>query len=567
MNIRMFALVGLMMSLLDSSAAERFLTPPGNAGRSVTIAKNGMVATSHPLAAQIGLDILKQGGNATDAAVAASAAMGLMEPMSCGIGGDLFAIVWDAKTKTLHGLHANGGMPMLATREFFKQKNLKEIPETGPYSWSVPGCVDGWDQLLSKFGSKSFAELLGPSIEYADDGFPVPEVIAGYWKSGMQKLLKDPGSSATYLIGGKVPKTGDIFKNPVLAATYRAIAKNGGKAFYTGTIAKELDQFAKSQGALLRLEDLQQHKSMWMKPLHVNYRGYDVYELTPPGQGIAVLQMLNMLKHEDLAKIGPNSADYWQLLVETKKLVFEDRAKFYADPGFAKLPIDELLSDAYAMKRRKLIDLKRAATAIPPGDPKLGMADTIYLCTADRWGNCVSLIQSNYFGFGSGLTDPQLGFAMQNRGTLLSLDENHLNRLEPKKKPFHTIIPAMVMKDGKPIFVFGVMGGDMQPQGHVQILINILDFGMNIQVAGEAPRMEHIGSSKPNGSKQDQKGGTLLIERGMPLHIIEDLKKRGHQIRIVDRNGGGYQGIWIDPKTGIYHGASEARKDGMAVGY
>jgi len=555
-------------SVDDLIAGERNPPTAFKTGRSVTMAPNGMVATSHPLAAQIGLDVLKRGGNAVDAAIATSAAMGLLEPMSCGIGGDLFAIVWDAKTGKLYGLNANGRVPIKASRQFFADKKLDEIPTTGPLSWSVPGCVDGWDELRRKFGTKSFEDLLSPVIEYAEKGAPVPEVIAGYWRGAERTLAKNTETAKVYLPDGKnAPHVGDVFKNPALAATYREIAKNGRDAFYKGAVADKMAAFSARVGALLTKDDLAKHTSTWVDPVKATYRGHDVWELPPPGQGIAALQMLNLLEAYDLKKMGPLSPDYWHLLVESKKLAYEDRAKFYADPEFAKVPVNELISKKYANARRNLIQPKSANVNLEAGDPKLGLADTIYLCVVDKDHNCVSLIQSNYFGFGSGLAAADLGFAMQNRGTLFSLDEKHANRLEPGKRPFHTIIPAMVTKDGKPVFTFGVMGGDMQPQGHVQVLVNMLDFGMDVQQAGEAPRVEHVGSSTPTGKKADANGGTIKAEIGLPEDIVNELLRRGHDVEWVKRNGGGYQGIWIDLKTGMLHGGSEARKDGAAVGY
>jgi gamma-glutamyltranspeptidase / glutathione hydrolase len=553
--------------------AERPTAEPGKAGRSVAVANNGMVATSHPLAAQIGLDVLKKGGNAVDAAIAMSAAMGLMEPMSCGIGGDLFAIVYDAKTQKLYGLNANGAAPGKMTRAYFKEKGMAEIPERGPLSWSVPGCVDGWDELRRKFGTKDFKELLAPSIEYAESGVAVPEVIAGYWKGGERAPDDEfakvflPVPPESRLTIHRAPRHGEVFKNPALAETYRMIAKDGRDAFYRGEIAKRLVAFSDKKGGLFTRDDLAKHKSEWVEPVKTTYRGYEVWELPPPGQGIAVLQMLNLLEPHDLKKMGPTSPDYWHLLAEAKKLAYADRAKFYADPRFAKVPVSELISKEYAATRAKLFDPKKALTNVPHGDPKLGKADTIYLCVVDKDRNCVSLIQSNYFGFGSGLAPADLGFAIQNRGTLFSLDENHANTLEPGKRPFHTIIPAMVTKDGKPFFTFGVMGGDMQPQGHVQILVNMLDFGMTVQAAGEAPRIEHVGSATPTGVPEKEKGGTIKAEPGIPDEVVKELERRGHVVQRVKVNGGGYQGILIDPRTGVLHGGTEARKDGMAVGY
>ncbi|MDW7994236.1 MAG: gamma-glutamyltransferase [Gemmatales bacterium] len=548
-------------------AAERAAIPAGRSGRSVSVAKNGMVATSHPLAVQIGLDVLKQGGNAVDAAIAANAALGLMEPMSCGIGGDLFALVWDAKAQRLYGLNASGRAPKRARRQWFIERGYKEIPTTGPLSWSVPGCVDGWEELRRRFGTKSLAELLEPSIRYAEDGFPVPEVIAGYWRSAEKLLSKTPEASKTFLRDGQAPRAGELFRNPYLARTYRELAANGREVFYRGRIAREIVAYSERVGGLFSIQDFEEHTSTWVEPVSTTYRGYQVWQLPPPGQGIAVLQILNLLEPYDLKSFGPNSPDWWHLFIEAKKLAYADRARYYADPQFAQVPVAELISKPYAEQRRQLIRLDKALTEVPAGDPKLAAGDTIYLCVVDKDRNCVSLIQSNYHSFGSGLVPGELGFALQNRGTLFSLDEQHANRLEPGKRPFHTIIPALVTKDGRPFFVFGVMGGDMQPQGQVQVLVNLLDFGMDVQAAGEAPRIEHVGSPTPTGRPGDPQGGVVLAEPGIPEGVVEELKRRGHQVRRVARNGGGYQGILIDWNNGTLLGGSEYRKDGYAAGY
>jgi gamma-glutamyltranspeptidase/glutathione hydrolase len=518
------------------------------------------------LAAQIGLDILKGGGNAIDAAIAANAALGLMEPMSCGIGGDLFAIVWDAKTQELYGLNASGRSPYRATREFFADQGLSEIPERGPLSWSVPGCVDGWEQLRARFGTMTFDQILGPSIRYAEEGFPVTEVIAGYWRGAKDLGAKWPDTGKTYLIEGRVPVEGDVFKNPGLARSYREIAKHGRDGFYKGRVAKDMLAFSTTAGGLFTERDFDEHTSTWVEPVSTTYRGHEVWQLAPPGQGIAVLQMLNTLETHDLKKMGPRSPDYWHLIVEAKKLAYADRARYYADPEFSKVPTAEVISKPYAERRRRLINMEGALADVPAGDPKLGKSDTVYLCVVDKHRNCVSLIQSNYFGFGSGMVPGDLGFALQNRGNLFALDPEHANRLEPRKRPFHTIIPAMVTKDGKPWFVFGVMGGDMQPQGQVQALCNLIDFGMDVQAAGEAPRVEHVGSATPTG-RPAKGGGTVQAENGIPEAVVAELRRRGHEVRRTPRNGGGYQGIWIDPKNSMLHGGSEARKDGCAVGY
>lgn len=557
----------LLVLFATPAEGERHTPSPYRTGRSVVMAPNGMVATSHPLAAQVGLDVLKNGGNAVDAAIAVNAMLGLVEPMSCGIGGDLFALVWDAKSKKLYGLDASGRSPYKATRDYFASKKLDEIPITGPLSWSVPGCVDGWEALQKRFGSQPLSKILSPSIDYAEKGFPVTEVIAGYWRGGEGKLASDPGSAKVYLINGKAPRAGEVFKNPALARSYREIGEKGRDAFYKGRIAKEIVAVSDKVGGLFSLKDFEDTASTWVEPAGTNYRGYDVWQIPPPGQGISVLQMLNILEGYDLKKVGPDSPDWWHLFLESKKLAYADRARFYADPAFGALPTKELISKPYAEKRRKLISEKKAMTDVPSGDPKLGMSDTVYLTVVDKDRNCCSLIQSNYFGFGSGVTPAEVGFALQNRGTLFALDAKHLNRLEPHKRPFHTIIPAMVTKDNKPFFCFGVMGGDMQPQGHVQVLVNLIDFGMDVQQAGEAPRFEHTGSATPTGDAGDPNGGVARAERGISEKIVEELRKRGHRVGRVDRNGGGYQGILIDPKTNMLHGGSEARKDGCAVGY
>jgi gamma-glutamyltranspeptidase/glutathione hydrolase len=561
------AVIGLASGLLPAAAGEQ--NPPANfrTGRSVVMASHGMVATSHPLPAQIGLEILKQGGNAIDAAIAVDAALGLMEPMSCGIGGDLYAQVWDAKTQKLYGLNASGRSPYRATRKLFADRGLKQIPVTGPLSWSVPGCVDGWEELRRRFGTLSLAAILEPSIRYAEEGVPVPPRIAGYWRAAQAKLAQHPDAARTYLIQGKAPRAGQVFRNPFLARTYRALAAGGRDAFYRGDIARQIVAFSDNSGGLFTLKDFADHTSTWVEPVSTTYRGCEVWELPPPCQGIAVLQMLNLLEGYNLKKMGPGSADYWHLFLEAKQLAYADRARFYADPAFGKVPTAELISKPYAAERRKHIDLNKALTDVEAGDPKLGQSDTVYLCVVDKDRNCVSLIQSNYMGFGSLLVPGELGFALQNRGTLFALDPDHANRLEPHKRPFHTIIPGFVTKAGQPWFVFGVMGGDMQPQGQVQVLCNLIDFGMDVQQAGEAPRMEHLGSATPTGRKAQKGGGTVVPEPGISQDVIEDLLRRGHRFTRPRINGGGYQGILIDPATNVLHGGSEPRKDGCAVGY
>lgn len=538
-----------------------------NQSRSVVMAKHGMVATSHPLAAQAGLEILKQGGSAADAAIATNAMLGVVEPMSCGIGGDLFVIYWDNKTQKLYGLNASGRSPYNISREKLKAKGITAIPDDGPLSWSVPGCVDGWETLRAKFGRKTLAEDLQAAIETAEEGFPVSEVIAAGWKSSVPSLKDWPDSAATYLIDGqRAPRAGEVFRNPNLAASYRAIAKDGPSAFYKGPIAEQIVAFSEQNGGYFSLKDFADHTSTWVEPVSTNYRGYDVWELPPNGQGIAALQMLNLLEPHDLRKLGHNSAESLHLLLEAKKLAFADRAKFYADPDFAKLPTTELISKEYAAKRAKLLNLEVAAKDVPAGDPKLEVADTVYLTVVDKDRNCCSFIQSIYYGFGSQVVAGKTGFALQNRGCLFALDDQHLNRLEPHKRPFHTIIPAMVTKNGKPWLCYGVMGGDMQAQGHVQILLNMIDFGLNVQAAGDAARVMHTGSATPTGEPADG-SGTVHVEGGVSDTVVAALKAKGHKV-FKSRGGyGGYQGIQIDWEQGVLHGATEPRKDGTAVGY
>lgn len=527
----------------------------------------GMVATSQPLAAQAGLKVLQDGGNAVDAAVACNAMLGVVEPMSCGIGGDLFALVWEAKTRTLHGLDASGRSPYRATIAEIESRGLRELPEFGPLSWSVPGTVDGWEALRSRFGTRSLGTLLEPAIAAAEDGFPVSEVIAGMWSGAAEALAQHASSARTFLPGGRAPRTGEIFRNGELARTYREIAREGRDAFYRGRIASELLAFSQRSGGLIAGADLADTAASWVQPISTSYRGAEIVQLPPPGQGLAVLQMLNLIEASDLAALGFRSPDYWHLLVEAKKLAFADRARLYADPAMAKVPVEELLSKSYAALRRKLIDPQRAAASVPPGDPRLSRGGTVYLCAVDEDRNAVSLIQSNYRHFGSRMVPDGLGFALQNRGSLFALDPAHLNRLEPHKRPFNTIIPAMALREKKPWLVFGVMGADMQPQGQVQVLVNLLDFGMGIQAAGEAPRIEHAGSATPTGRAELPGGGTLQVERGIPPSVFASLIRRGHRAEWTARNGGGYQAIAIDPVTSALEGASESRLDGCAAGY
>jgi len=533
------------------------------ATRSEVIAQHGMACTSQPLATQVALDILKQGGNAVDAAIAANAMLGLVEPTGNGIGGDLFAIIWDSKSKRLYGLNASGRSPGSLTLDYFKKNGYKRIPSHGPLPVSVPGCVDGWFEMHEKFGTLPMRTLLSPAIQYAREGFPVTEVIAQYWRSA-RSLSRFPNVGETYMPDGVPPSKGEIFRNPYLANTLEKIASGGRDVFYKGEIARTIDAFMKDVGGFLSYEDMAKHTSEWVEPVSVNYRGYDVWELPPNGQGIAALQILNILEGFDIASMGFGSTGYIHHFVEAKKLAFEDRAKFYADPAFNEIPVEKLISSDYASERRKLINPNRAARRFDAGELEQG--NTIYMTVADKEGNMISLIQSNYRGLGSGMVPDSLGFMLQDRGELFALEEGHFNCYAPGKRPFHTIIPAFVTKDGRPWISFGVMGGSMQPQGHAQIIVNLIDFGMNLQEAGDAPRIRHGGSSQPTGEKMTD-GGTVYLESGIAPEVIRELIRKGHNIDWTVDGFGGYQAIMWDEKNRVYYGASESRKDGQAAGY
>lgn len=553
-----------LVMLVGVTYAQDRLTGKPFATRSEVISQHGMACTSQPLATQVALGILKAGGNAIDAAIAANALLGLVEPTGNGVGGDLFAIVWDAKTKQLYGLNASGRSPQSLTIDYFKENGYDQIPAYGPLPVSVPGCVDGWCELNKRFGSMEMDQILQPAIGYAREGFPVTELIAYFWAGNARSLSRYPNVAEVYMPNGKAPAKGEIFKNPYLANTLEKIARGGRDAFYSGEIAKTIDAFMKEQGGFLSYEDLANHTSEWVEPVSSNYRGYDVWELPPNGQGIAALQILNILEGYDIASMGFGSSEYIHHFVEAKKLAFEDRARYYADPAFNDLPVEELISKEYAARRAELINPDRASRNLDAGEMEHG--NTIYMTVADQYGNMISLIQSNFRGLGSGMCPPGLGFILQDRGELFTLEEGHFNVYEPGKRPFHTIIPAFITKEGKPYMSFGVMGGSMQPQGHAQIVINMIDFGMNIQEAGDAPRMRHDGSSQPTG-KEMTDGGVVNLESGIPYESVRELMKRGHHIKNSLGNFGGYQAIMWDEKNGVYYGASESRKDGQAAGY
>jgi len=554
------------------------------ATRSPVLAQHGMACTEQPLASQIAIDILKKGGSAVDAAIAANAAIGLMQPVLNGIGGDLFAIVWDPKTKQLYGYNGSGRAALgrdlarmweevAAAWKRAGKPDAAHIPPVGSLPVTVPGTVDAWFALHGKFGKLAMADDLAPAIGYATNGFPVTQLIAAYWKGNMAAFAKEQAlieefdnAKATYLVNGHTPAEGGIFRNPDLAHTLSLLAKGGRDVFYKGAIAHTIDAYFRRIGGDLRYADFASHHGEWVTPLSVNYRGYDVYELPPNGQGAAVLQMLQILKGYDLKTMGAGSADTLTAMIEAKRLAYEDLAKWYADPAFAKVPITGLLSDAYAQARRKLIDLSHANPNVGPGDPRLKSGDTIYLTTADKDGMMVSLIQSNYRGMGSGLVADHLGFMFQDRGELFSLDPAAANVYAPGKRPFHTIIPGFVTKDGVPFLSFGLMGGDMQPQGHVQVLTDIIDFGMNVQEAGDAARWHHTGNTEVTGEPSTGIG-TVEMESGFAAGVKDELARRGYTVVPGTGNFGGYQAIMWDAKNRVYWGASEMRKDGEAIGY
>lgn len=554
------------------------------ASRSPVLAQHGIAATEQPLASQIAVDILKKGGSAVDAAIAANAALGLMEPVLNGIGGDCFVIVWDPKTGKLYGY--NGSGPSAKSRDLARMKEevkaayakagmpqKDHIPSVGSLPITVPGTVDTWFALHEKFGKLSMAEDLAPAIAYARNGFPVTQLVAKYWKGNFAafekraKLIEELSNArATYLIDGHTPAEGEVFRNPDLANTLSLIAKGGRDEFYKGSIARTIDAYFKRVGGDLRYADFADYHGEWVTPQSVNYRGYDVYELPPNGQGFATLEMLQILKKFDIKKMGLGSADAVTAMLEAKRLAYEDLAKYYADPRFVDIPMKGLISEAYADKRRQLIHLDHANPDIGPGDPRLFQGDTTYFTTADKDGMMVSIIQSNYRGMGSGLVADGLGFMFQDRGELFSLKPGAANVYAAGKRPFHTIIPGFVMKDGKPFMSFGVMGGDMQPQGHVQILSNIIDFGMNVQDAGDAARWRHFGNAEPTG-EPSQGIGTVQLESGFDPAVKAELKKRGYNVVPGRGAFGGYEAIMWDAKQRVYWGATEMRKDGEVVGY
>lgn len=568
------------------SRGDRYAGAPW-ATRSPVLAQHGMAATEQPFASLAAIEILKKGGSAVDAAIAANAVLGLLQPVLNGIGGDCFAIVYDPKTHKLYGYNGSGWSPkgrdlakmQAEVKAAYKKAGMKpsdQIPLFGTLPVTVPGVVDAWFALHKRFGKLPMSEDLAPAIRYAKEGFPVTEIVASYWKGNWRAFQKNRGlieefdnAKKTYLIDGHTPHQGEVFHNPDLANTLSMIAKGGRDVFYKGKIAHTMANYFKRIGGDLRYDDFADFHGEWVQPQSVNYRGYNVYELPPNGQGFATLEMLNILKGYNLKKMGVGSPDVLTAEIEAKRLAFADLAKYYADPRFYNVPMKGLLSEKYADQRRKLVNLQHVNPNIKPGDPKLYNGDTTDFETADSTGMMVSMIQSNYAGMGSGLVADGLGFMFQDRGALYSLHGGAANVYAPRKRPFHTIIPAFVMKDGKPWLAFGVMGGDMQPQGHVQVLVNMIDFGMNVQEAGDAARWRHAGSATPTGLPA--KGvGTVLLESGFNKDMKAELEKRGYNVKWVKPGTGsfgGYEAIMYDAKNHVYWGASEMRKDGEVLGY
>ncbi len=557
------ACVSLMVASDQQLPGDRPAANP-RATRSVVLARNGIIATSQPLASAAGLQVLQRGGNAIDAAVTAAAVLSVVEPTMNGIGGDLFAIVYDAKTKTVRALNASGRSPAGATPEEFRRRHLDAIPYRGELSVSVPGVVDGWSELLAAFGTLTLDRALEPAIGYARDGYAVSEIISHQWKDQEAVLARDPAAAATFLPAGRAPRAGEVFQNPRLAATLEHIARGGRDAFYKGPIARAIAADMLRRKGLLTEADLAAHKSDWIEPVSTTYRGYDVLELGPNTQGVVALEMLNILEGIDLKALGHNSAAYLHHIVEAKRIAFADRDAWLADSSAVPAEaLNLMLSKEYAATRRREINPDRAAGAyeplsirgsVQPEDHPEAHGDTIYLTVADRQGNVVSLIQSIYEAFGSGIAAGDTGIALHNRGSLFSLKAGHPNLLAPGKRPFHTLVPAMVLKDKRPWLSFGVMGGDMQPQGHVQVLLNLIDFGMNVQEAGEAARFRHSAAG-------------LALESAISPEARFGLDLRGHRLITSVGAFGGFQGILFDHKTGVMMGGSDPRKDGLAIGW
>ena len=551
-TLTIFAVSFGSMNVTNANAQDR------SQGRSMVITRGGIVAAESPLAAQAGATILAHGGNAIDAIVAANATMGVVEPMMNGMGGDLFVIVYDAKTKKLYGLNASGWSPEKLTIDFLKSKGITKMPAYGVDSVTVPGVVDGWSKLLARFGTKKLPELLAPAIYYARQGFPVPEWDAEYWHAAEPFLRENKSLAATYLIDGHAPRVGEVFRNPNLAHSLELVANGGRDAFYKGEIASKILALSQQLGGTMTAQDLADYSSEWVKPISTTYHGWTVYELPPNGQGIAALEMLNIMERFPLAKYGHNSADALQVMIEAKKLAYADLRRYVGDPRFSHIPVAGMLSKSYAEQRAKLIDMNKANCEVAPGQPPLRTTgDTTYMTAVDSQGNMVSLIQSNYEEFGSRLIAGDTGFVLQDRGALFTLDPSSPDALAGHKRPLHTIIPGF-MERGQDRIAFGIMGGFNQAQAHAQFVSNIVDFGMNIQAALESPRF----------TKMTFAGCDVAMEDRIPESVRAALAVRGHQIELrgdYSAMMGGGQAVRRDFTTGVNYGASDPRKDGEAV--
>ncbi len=568
MKLMIFVL--LMISITARISGGDRITGQPFATRSEVFSVHGMAATSHPLATEAALEILRAGGSAVDAAIAANACLGLMEPTGNGVGGDLFAIVWDQESQKLHGYNGSGRSPRSLSLEKLRSEvdalGRKDIPPHGTLPISVPGCVDGWTALHERFGKLPLGGVLAPAIRHAKDGFPVTELIAHYWKISGRILAEQPGFTATFTRDGKTPEKGELWSNPDLAKTLEQIANQGRDGFYKGPVAEQIATFVQHHGGYLTVADLESHKGEWVEPVSTRYRDIEVWQLPPNGQGIAVLELLNIMEGFPVQEWGFGSAKLLHHFIEAKKLVFEDRAREYADMEFYDVPVAHLISKKYATQLRDLIDPEKAMVRVDTGRSQTDQGDTVYLSVADSAGNMVSLIQSNYRGIGSGVCPTGLGFGLQDRGELFCLQDGHANIYAPGKRPFHTIIPGFATRDGKPWLSFGVMGGATQPQAQAWVLMNLIDFGMNLQEAGDAPRVIHVGSSQPTGSIMSD-GGEVALESGFDEKVVDQLRKMGHNIGTRSGLFGGYQAVMRDFRHGIWVGASESRKDGHAAGY
>ena len=565
-------LVGTVLIMTTSSAQQIQPgdRPAGNlrGTRSPAVGRHGMIATSQSLASAAGLRVLQEGGNAIDAAVTAAAVLAVVEPSMNGIGGDLLAIVYDAKTKRVYGLDSTGRSAYAATPEEFKRRGLTQMPGRGPLSVDVPGVVEGWDQLLKRFGTINLAKAVGPAIGYARDGFPVAELMASEWNDNFKTLSADKHTADTFLPNGKPLKQGEIFANPRLARSLELIGKEGRDAFYKGSIARAIVADLKARDGLLDLRDFADHKADWVEPISTNYRGYDVLEMPPSTQGFVALEMLNIMEGFDIKALGHNSADYLHLVTEAKRIAFADRGAVLADrDAMPKDALKTLLSKEYAATRRKDINMAKVTPRFTTGVVAAGsrssqpddfygrdLGDTIYMTAADGQGNVVSFIQSLFGSFGAGFVAGETGITLHNRGSGFNLTPGHPNEIGPHKRPLHTLVPAMIVKDGKPWVAFGVMGGDNQAQAHAQIVANFVDFGMHVQEAGDAARMRHMGQE-------------LALESGIGAEIRKALEAKGHVLRDGRGQMGGYQAVMIDPKTGVLLGGSDLRKDGLAIGW